>query len=36
VVLAHNKILEREKMSIVASQETAFFAINAGFFSQEG
>ncbi|NLJ37579.1 MAG: hypothetical protein GX432_02320 [Candidatus Atribacteria bacterium] len=36
VVLAHNKILEREKMSIIASQNNAFFAINAGFFSQDG
>ena len=36
VVLAHDKILEREKMSIIASQKNAFFAVNAGFFSQEG
>ena len=36
VVLAHDKILEREKMSIIAHQKNAFFAINAGFFSQDG
>jgi len=36
VVLAHDKILEREKMSIIAHQKNAFFAVNAGFFSQEG
>ncbi len=36
VVLAQNKILGREKMSIIASQNNAFFGVNAGFFSQEG
>jgi len=36
VVIANDKILGREKMSVIARQKNAFFAINAGFFSQEG
>ncbi len=36
VVLAHDKILEREKVSVMARQKNAFFAINAGFFTKEG
>ncbi len=36
IALAHNTILEREKTSELARRLNAYFAINAGFFANDG
>ncbi len=36
IALAQDKVLEKEKTSEIAQRKGAIFAVNAGFFAQDG